>query len=247
MQTQAIMNVVLLVTCLLWLNGCMPSATPPDARESHGARASGHTAVTFDTPPPSPVAVARLAQLWQGRMQGGGGLDHPLGPGDILDISVPAIPDLKDRTVRISGEGTINLPLLGGIRAAGLTDGELYDALQRRLATYMHRPQVSLFVREYRSRQVAVMGAVAKPGLYTLASGADTVLDILGAAGGMTDEAASYILFIPIERPEGASPGEKPVPLRLASLGAPPPRCPDRLSRSSLTSKRFSAASSNST
>jgi polysaccharide export outer membrane protein len=87
-----------------------------------------------------------------------------------------------------------------------MTDKELSAEFSHQLGTYMHHPQVSLFVKEYRSRQVAVIGAVAKPGLYTLASGSDTILDMLAAAGGMTDEAASRLLFIPSERAANGGP-----------------------------------------
>ena len=66
----------------------------------------------------------------------------------------------------------------------------------------MYKSQVNLFVREYRSRQVAVLSAVAKPGLYNLAIGTDTILDMIGSAGGMKEEAAPRILFIPAEPAE---------------------------------------------
>lgn len=141
--------------------------------------------------------LERLADLWQKRARESSHADYPMGPGDILEISVPAIEELRDRVVRISGEGTIALPFIGVVGAAGLSEAELREEIRRRLEAYMHRPQVNLFVREYRSRQVAVLGAVAKPGLYNLASGADTILDMIGLAGGMKEEAAPRIFFIP--------------------------------------------------
>jgi len=114
-----------------------------------------------------------------------------------LEITVPAMEELRGRVVRISGEGTIALPLIGAVKAAGLTEEELREAIRRRLENYMHNPQLDLFVRDYRSRQVAVIGAVSKPGLYNLASETDTVLDLVALAGGMRDEAAQRILLIP--------------------------------------------------
>ena len=85
------------------------------------------------------------------------------------------------------------------LQVAGLTEAEVRGKIQHQLEIYMHSPQFNLFVREYRSRQVAVIGAVAKPGLYNLASETDTILDIVASAGGMTVEAASRILLIPAE------------------------------------------------
>ncbi len=63
----------------------------------------------------------------------------------------------------------------------------------------MNDPQVNVFVREYRSRQVAVTGAVQKPGLYNLTNGSNTVLDLIGLAGGMIPEAAPRVLLFPSE------------------------------------------------
>lgn len=80
--------------------------------------------------------------------------------------------------MRVSGEGTVVLPFRGVVREAGMTDKELSAEFRHRLGTSMHHPQGSLFVKEYHSRQVAVIGAVAKPGLYTLAIESDTILDM---------------------------------------------------------------------
>jgi polysaccharide export outer membrane protein len=63
----------------------------------------------------------------------------------------------------------------------------------------MHHPRVTLFIREYRSRQVAVLGAVEKPGLYLLASDSDTILDMLSLAGGLKEGAALRLYLIPAE------------------------------------------------
>lgn len=66
------------------------------------------------------------------------------------------------------------------VRRAGVV-----SELRRRLeANIMHDPQVHVFVREYRSRQVAVIGAVEKPGLYNLSGEAETLLDLISQAGG---------------------------------------------------------------
>jgi polysaccharide biosynthesis/export protein len=166
--------------------------------------------------------LERLADLWQKRARESSPSDYPTGPGDVLEISVPAIEELRDRVVRISGEGTISLPFIGVVRAAGLSEAELKEEIRRRLEAYMHRPQVNLFVREYRSRQVAVLGAVAKPGLYNLASGADTILDMIGLAGGMKEEAAPRLLFIPAEPAEKARELISTLPVQLVSRDPSP-------------------------
>jgi polysaccharide biosynthesis/export protein len=150
--------------------------------------------------------LERLAQLWERRRRESLASDYPIGPGDVIEISVPGMEEIKIITQRVTGEGTISLPFVGVINASGMTDKELSDEIRRRLETnYMRNAQISLFVKEFRSRQVAVLGAVQKPGLYNLASSADTVLGMISQAGGVTAAgAAERILFIPAEPVDSA-------------------------------------------
>jgi polysaccharide export outer membrane protein len=80
---------------------------------------------------------------------------------------------------------------------AGLTEEQLQESLVDSLKQYMYEPRVAVFVREYRSRQVAVLGSVTKPGLYSLNTGGDTILDVLSSAGGTTTGADPRLYFIP--------------------------------------------------
>ena len=145
--------------------------------------------------------LERLAELWERRRGENLAGDYPIGPGDVIEISVPGMEEIKIITQRVTGEGTISLPFAGVINASGMTDKRLREEIRRRLETnYMRNPQISLFVKEFRSRQVAVIGAVQRPGLYNLASSADTVLGMISQAGGVTAAgAAERILFIPAE------------------------------------------------
>ena len=192
------------VLCCLSILGCASQPhtrlPPQQSTVSVAYRATDDALFTADGR--RATDLDRLARLWQQRTQEEGVSDYPVGPGDVLEVTIPAMEEIKDRLVRVSGEGTIALPLIGTVQAAGLTEEELRDALRRRLEQFMHAPQLNLFVREYRSRQVAVIGAVSKPGLYSLASETDTVLDMVALAGGMTSEAAARILLIPAERAE---------------------------------------------
>ncbi|HEY2104950.1 MAG TPA: polysaccharide biosynthesis/export family protein [Candidatus Binataceae bacterium] len=139
----------------------------------------------------------RLLRLWQERTAPGPSADFVLGPGDVIEISVPVIAELKDRTERISANGTITLPFIGTIEAAGLTETQLKAAFATRLTAVMYQPQIDLFVKQYRSRQVAVVGQVDKPGLYALSGPDGTLLDLLNDAGGINKDAAMRVLFIP--------------------------------------------------
>ena len=143
--------------------------------------------------------LQKLAQLWDIRTHDKTSSDYAVSPGDVLEISVAAIEELHSRTVRIARDGTIALPFIGKLEAAGLTREELEQTLVERLQQYMYKPRVVVFVREYRSRQVAVLGAVPKPGLYSLSGGDDTLLDMLSQAGGVSQGADPKIYLIPAE------------------------------------------------
>jgi polysaccharide export outer membrane protein len=217
-----------LVPLLLCLVGCAPHAytlSPVDKPAGSSPRIDSHAAL-FTPDSQNPTALQRLADLWQRRTRGNPPSDYPIAPGDVLEISVPGLEEFKDRdrVVRVSGEGTISLPLIGIIQAAGLSEHELRQEISRRLEKFMYSPHVNLFVREYRSRQVAVLGAVARPGLYNLASGADTILDMVALAGGMKQEAAPRILFIPAEVAESEKARElsAALPVQLVSQDPSP-------------------------
>ena len=161
-----------------------------------------NSAVSFTSPPGESGDVQKLADLWLKRSQETGNSDLPIGVGDVVEISVPAIEELRSRMVRIAGDGTIALPFIGKMDAAGLTEEDLQQKLVERLQQYMYSPRVIVFVKEYRSRQVAVLGAVPKPGLYSMTNGADTLLDVLSQAGGIAPGADPKLYLIPAEPAE---------------------------------------------
>lgn len=114
--------------------------------------------------------------------------DYRIGPRDEIDVSVYQMAELT-RSVRVSSRGTITLPLLGTIKAAGKTVPELEDEITARLAEdFLQDPQVSLYVREFTSQQVTVEGAVGRPGIYPL-SGRTSLLQAIVIAGGVTQYA----------------------------------------------------------
>jgi len=121
--------------------------------------------------------------------------ERALGSEDLLEINVFEVPQL-DRKVRISSMGTISLPLVGDIRAEGLTPGELERRIQSALAAnYVKDPHVSIFVEEHGSKRVSVLGAVGKPGVYEML-GPRRLLQVLAQAGGLTEEAGGELYVI---------------------------------------------------
>jgi polysaccharide export outer membrane protein len=124
--------------------------------------------------------------------------DYKIGPEDLVEISVFEEEKLN-KTVRVSSQGNISLPLLGILRVKDLTANELEKEIRDLLAEkYFQDPHVSIFIKEYRNQQISVIGAVEKPGLYDV-RGQKTVLDLLAMAGGLKgkiEEAAGQLLFL---------------------------------------------------
>lgn len=88
--------------------------------------------------------------------------------------------------VTIDGSGRIFLPFVGVMRAAGLTVGELRDAIRRALDPFTASPQVDVRLREARSRTLTVQGAVARPGPYVVERISARLAPMLALAGGAT-------------------------------------------------------------
>jgi polysaccharide biosynthesis/export protein len=121
--------------------------------------------------------------------------EYRIGSEDVLDINVFAAPELN-RQVRVSASGEISLPLLGGIRAAGLTPRELERVLEELLhQKYMNDPHVSVFVRDIESHPVSVIGAVRKPGVFQI-RGRKTLLEVLSLAEGVADDAGETVVIM---------------------------------------------------
>jgi len=140
--------------------------------------------------------------------------DFGIGPGDVLQISVPDVPELKQREERVSPQGNIELPIAGTIQVGGLSEAQLHSVLTKALSKVVKDPEVDVFVKSYSSRQVAVVGMVNKPGLYTLNRRNESILDLIGQAGGMSDGAGSSIIFVPVS----SKPNSADLQARLASL-----------------------------
>jgi len=122
-------------------------------------------------------------------------LDYKIGAKDLLEISVFGLDDLN-RTVRVTEDGTITLPLLGEVKVKGLTKAGLENRLGELLEEkYLHNPQVTVFIREHQSTRVSVLGAVKNPGLYELL-GRETLMQIISQAGGLTTQAGDDIIIM---------------------------------------------------
>ena len=110
--------------------------------------------------------------------------DTRLGIGDVFDVRVYGEEDLSG-SYRVAQDGSIDFPLVGRLGVEGMVPTDLADRLTRELreGDLLRNPQVSIFVREYNSKQVSVLGAVAHPGAVPMTPGL-TVVHAIGLAGG---------------------------------------------------------------
>lgn len=114
--------------------------------------------------------------------------NYKTGPGDVLKIIVYDNDDLR-ATVRISENGTIVMPLLGRIDVDKLTIDEITEKITKLLADgYLVNPQVNVFVEDYRSKKVVILGNIRNPGIIEL-SGPITFLELISKAGGLAKDA----------------------------------------------------------
>jgi polysaccharide biosynthesis/export protein len=129
--------------------------------------------------------------------------EYKIGAKDLLEIKVFELPELN-QTVRVSEDGTITLPLLQQVKIEGLTKDEVEKKLASLLEEkYLKNARVSVFIKEYQSKLIAVIGAVEKPGMYELV-GRRTLLQIISRAGGLRENAAER-LFVLREEEDGTT------------------------------------------
>jgi polysaccharide export outer membrane protein len=120
--------------------------------------------------------------------------DYRIGPQDLLDLNIFEAPELN-RTVRVSENGEVSLPLLGGIHVVRLTARELENVLAAKLREFLKDPHVSVMVTAIESHPVSVIGEVNKPGVFQV-RGSKTLLEMLSLAQGLAPEAGDEVLVM---------------------------------------------------
>jgi polysaccharide export outer membrane protein len=114
---------------------------------------------------------------------------YKIGPKDLLEIAVFDLPELN-QVVRVTEDGAITLPLVGRVVVEGLTIEEVEKKLAGLLEEkWLKKARVTVFIKEYQSNRVSVIGAVGKPGMYELI-GKASLLQMIALAGGLTEQAS---------------------------------------------------------
>lgn len=146
-----------------------PAPFQPSQAGSAGSDVS--RAPQFQTTAPAPLPLAAITK------------DYRLNPSDLVEFEVFEMENLK-RTVRLNALGNVSLPLIGSINIGGLTVTEAEAKITQKYSEkYLQDPQVSLFVKEFKTERITIEGAVSKPGEIPL-NGQTTLLRVLALSGG---------------------------------------------------------------
>ncbi len=129
-------------------------------------------------------------------MGAGMAADLPLGPGDMVKVSVYGSPDMTTET-RVSDGGNITFPLIGQVAVGGLAPAAAESKIAKMLESggYVKKPQVNLVVTAVQSQLVSVMGQVNRPGRFPL-EGKRSLMDLLATAGGISQDGGDTVSLI---------------------------------------------------
>ncbi|MDR4499432.1 MAG: polysaccharide export protein [Candidatus Scalindua sp.] len=121
--------------------------------------------------------------------------EYILGPEDVIDIKVWDNDDLNLQ-VEISQQGSFTFPLIGKVKAKGLSVFALEKLISEKLADgYIKSAQVTVNVRSYKTQKVFVLGQVKKPGVFNM-KGNINILELISMAGGFGSEAERTVTIV---------------------------------------------------
>jgi polysaccharide export outer membrane protein len=195
------------ISCVLWLVFLSCASNRPQRNVPPGSPAS------VKEVGPSPQVRAMNEKLMMSALSARrtSSKDYRIGPDDLIEVNV--FEDEKlNKTVRVSSQGNVSLPLIGILRVKGLTGSEMEREIRDLLSEkYLQDPHVIIFIKEYHNQRISVMGAVTKPGVYDV-TGEKTVLDLLSLAGGIRDDAGKILFLIrpPSMDGDGKKKGKEP-------------------------------------
>jgi polysaccharide biosynthesis/export protein len=176
-----------------WAQDRAPQSSPPPVTEQ---QSTPEQMATPQTPSPS-VTTGEASDK-----SAAGSTPVKLGPGDLVEVNVYGVPELATKA-RVSNDGDLYLPLIDYVHVGGLSLEEAQKLLEKRLddGGFVRNPHVTIFVDEYASQAVTVMGEVGKPGVYPI-MGDRRLFDLISAAGGLTDKAGRTLTITHRSQPD---------------------------------------------
>jgi polysaccharide export outer membrane protein len=150
------------------------------------------------TPPPQATPSSPNAQAPATAPKGEGGAsvsaDYKIGPADVLKINVWS-QDKFSGLFTVDQDGNFVYPLVGTLKAGGLTTAEVKDSVEKALSKYVRKPLVDVTVQDVQSKKYYMNGLVSHPGEYLLTV-PTTLLEAISKAGGLQDFANQKKIYI---------------------------------------------------
>ena len=191
---------ILFLSCLLAHSLSAQDQPPSSPGHPAGQPAGQSSAQTVQGVEPAPAPAAGAPAPAAPSDQASVGLK--IGPGDMVDISVYNVPELTQH-VRVSAAGDAYLALIGYVHLDSLTADQAQALIEQKLVegSYLKNPHVTVFVANYGSQGVSVMGEIQRPGIYPV-TGQLRLLDLIAAAGGLTTRAGRIVYITHRDRPK---------------------------------------------
>ncbi|HEX7721965.1 MAG TPA: polysaccharide biosynthesis/export family protein [Pyrinomonadaceae bacterium] len=125
---------------------------------------------------------------------------YRIGPGDVLDIRVLKAPELSREAVRVDQRGMIHMPMITEeITAACLTEAELQQKIATRYLEYKRNPVVDVFIKEYQSQPVSIVGALNNmhpEGSQFRLHRQVRLLELIALSGGLSERAGQTVNIV---------------------------------------------------
>jgi polysaccharide biosynthesis/export protein len=133
-------------------------------------------------------------------------LPYKISHSDIVSVSVFGEAELTVGNKRVEANGTVNLPLIGDVRIAGLTKLEAQATIEKAYidGRYLRDPKVTITIDTYAARRVSIMGKIVTSGTYDLPPDAAwTLKDLVLKAGGFQETAKGTAVRVTRTMPDG--------------------------------------------
>ena len=149
---------------------------------------------TLNPAPPAPLADGPSGQVIS-RPDRGVADEYIIGAGDVLQVMVWKESEASVPSVTVRADGKIDVPLLKEVVVAGLTPAQAEQIITKRLESFIHGPDVTVIVKDVRSKKIYLIGAVKHEGTINLQYPM-TILQALSEAGGVTDYAKRKKIYV---------------------------------------------------
>ena len=183
----------MMLTHALAQNPSQPT-TDPNSTQAPASAYIPPTQAAYDASASQPKSTSARADQTGPGANSANASNYLLGAEDTITVRVFAADDIPDRPAQIGNDGTVTLPMIGKVHAAGLTVDQLQVNLTAAYKKYFKDPQVTVQVTDFRSQPVSVAGNVLTPGVVQLRGNRD-LMEVISQAGGLRADAGDSVLI----------------------------------------------------